>query len=466
MALHTACFWWHAPLSALAMVASAAHALTPSQVFDVVKDSVVVVKTLGAKGEQATMGSGVLLPSRKIATNCHVIKDGTSLQVGRGEGFVAATVYAGDSDKDICLLDAKDIGGKPATLGKSSSLKIGEAVYAVGAPQGLELSLSDGIVSQLRGSSPPFIQTTASISPGSSGGGLFDSAGRLVGLTTLYIDGGQNLNFAIPVEWLADIRPGKKVSAKQRGNIDWITRAAALEEKLDWQGLLAWGKQWVKAEPNYAGAWFVIGRGRQNLGQLDSAVIAYRQTLRINPEYSSAWHNMGMAYGQLERYDDAIAALRQSLRIDPDNDKTWFILGVAYGDIGRHDEAFTAFRQALRINPEHAGAWYFLGMIHDKSERYDDAVNAYLRALRIDPEHAGAWGDLGLTYVSQKRYDDAIYAIRQALRINPENSSDLSSLGLAYYLSGNTTAALQVIKKLRPLDPASAEMLFNMVVPR
>lgn len=71
------------------------------------KDSVVVIKSLDAKGEQTAMGSGVLLSSGKIATNCHVIKDGASFQVGRGEQFVAATVYAGDSNKDICLLDAK-----------------------------------------------------------------------------------------------------------------------------------------------------------------------------------------------------------------------------------------------------------------------------------------------------------------------------------------------------------------------
>jgi S1-C subfamily serine protease len=286
MASRTAYFWRYTFLSALAVFSSAAHALTPSQVFNAVKDSVVVIKSLDAKGEETAMGSGVLLPSGKIATNCHVIKDGTRFQVGRGERFVAAAVYAGDDDKDICLLDAKDIGGKPATLGKAASLKIGEAVYAVGAPQGLELSLSDGIVSQLRGGSPPFIQTTAAISPGSSGGGLFDSAGRLVGLTTLYIDGGQSLNFAMPVEWLAEIKPGKKAISTQRSQIGWLARVAALEEKKDWAGLLAWGKQWTEADPDNAIAWFSIGSAQHRLKHHDPAITAYRQALRIDPEYA------------------------------------------------------------------------------------------------------------------------------------------------------------------------------------
>jgi S1-C subfamily serine protease len=109
--------------------------------------------------------------------------------VGRGDQLVSATLYAEDADKDICILNAKGLEGKPAQLGKAASLKAGDPVYAVGAPQGLELSLSDGIVAQLRGEPPPFIQTTAAISPGSSGGGLFDKEGHLVGLTTLYLEG-------------------------------------------------------------------------------------------------------------------------------------------------------------------------------------------------------------------------------------------------------------------------------------
>jgi S1-C subfamily serine protease len=67
----------------------------------------------------------------------------------------------------------------PARLGQTSKLKVGEPVYAVGAPHGLELSLSEGIVAQLRGGNPPLIQTTAAVSPGSSGGGFFNADGEL-----------------------------------------------------------------------------------------------------------------------------------------------------------------------------------------------------------------------------------------------------------------------------------------------
>ena len=213
----------------LAILPAQVHALTPAQVFDKVKDAVVVVKTLDAQGKVKGQGSGVLLPSGKIATNCHVVEGGASYQVGRGKQLVPATLYAEDGDKDICLLDAKGITGKPAQLGKAAGLKVGDPVYAVGAPQGLELSLSDGIVAQLRGGPPPLIQTTAAISPGSSGGGLFDGEGRLVGLTTLYMEGGQSLNFAMPVEWIGEVKPGRKPVAEGRSQTEWLKRAIALE---------------------------------------------------------------------------------------------------------------------------------------------------------------------------------------------------------------------------------------------
>lgn len=189
-----------------------AWALTPAEVFEQVKDSVFVVRSYTAEGAQFMLGSAILLPTGKIATNCHVVKGAATYQVGRGKQFIPATLYAGDDVKDICLLDAPNIVGTPAQLGQAASLKVGVPVYAIGAPQGLELSLSDGIVSQLRDGIPPIIQTTAAISHGSSGGGLFDSSARLVGLTTRSSKDAQTLNFAMPVEWVAEIKPANSAN--------------------------------------------------------------------------------------------------------------------------------------------------------------------------------------------------------------------------------------------------------------
>ena len=114
-----------AGILSLAILPVPGHALTPGQVFDKVKDAVVVVKTLDAQGKVKGQGSGVLISSGRVATNCHVVEGGASYQVGRGKQLVSATLYAEDGDKDICILDAKGIEGKPAQLGKAASLKVG-----------------------------------------------------------------------------------------------------------------------------------------------------------------------------------------------------------------------------------------------------------------------------------------------------------------------------------------------------
>jgi Flp pilus assembly protein TadD len=415
----------------LTILAVPGYALTPGQVFDKVEDSVVVVKTLDASGKVKVQGSGVLISSGRVATNCHVVGGGASYLVGRGKQLVSATLYAEDGDKDICLLDVKGIEGKPAQLGKAAGLKVGDPVYAVGAPKGLELSLSDGIVAQLRGGPPPLIQTTAAISPGSSGGGLFDGEGRLVGLTTLYVEGGQNLNFAMPAEWIAEIKPGRKPAAEGHGRTEWVKRAIALEDLENWQGLLDWNRKWTESEPKDAYAWYFLGVAYGNLNRYNEAIEAYRQSLRINPEAASAWNNLGFSYGNLNRYNEAIEAYWQSLRIDPEYAMAWNNLGRAYANFNRYNEAIEAIRQALRINPEYAMAWNNLG-------------NAY--------------GMLG-------RYNEAIEAIRQALRINPEFAMAWSNLAITYSLSGNKTAALGAVRELRRLDPAEADRLFNLIVP-
>ena len=258
-----------------------------------------------------------MLTSGKIATNYHVVEGGASYQVGRYKQLVRATLYAEDGDKYICLLDAKSVTGKPAQLGKAADLKVGVPVYAVGAPQGLELSLSDGIVAQLRGGPPPLIQTTAAISPGSSGGGLFDREGRLVGLTTLYIEGGQNLNFAMPVEWIDEIKPGDKTVVEGRSQTEWLKRAIALEKLEDWHGMIDWCRKWTKIEPKNADAWYSLWVAYGNLKDYNDAIDANLQALRIKPEYAEAWNNLGVNYYVSGNRSAALEAVRELRSLDP-----------------------------------------------------------------------------------------------------------------------------------------------------
>jgi hypothetical protein len=132
--------------------------------------------------------------------------------------YDAKLQYA-DVDRDLCQLTVTDLGAPAIAIGDSDKVAVGSHVFTLGNPQGLELTLSDGLVSALRKNDKGnlvLIQTTAPISQGSSGGGLFDQDGRLVGITTLLAREGQNLNFAVPINWLRDLPERSAAAMKKR----------------------------------------------------------------------------------------------------------------------------------------------------------------------------------------------------------------------------------------------------------
>ena len=178
-----------------------------AQVFESTWQNIVVVR----QGEK--QGSGVIVRPNVVATNCHVIDSGGDIVIYKHDNRRATTdttynaiVRKRDTPRDFCLLTVAGLQGTPAKLRRYNTLDIGENVYAVGSPSGLDLSLSSGIISQLRqGTNTRYIQTDASVSPGSSGGGLFDSAGNLIGILTAKIadEDVEGIGFAIPAD-LAD----------------------------------------------------------------------------------------------------------------------------------------------------------------------------------------------------------------------------------------------------------------------
>jgi len=197
------------------VLSNLAAALSPQDIYVKASESIVVVKVLDNDDKPKQFGSGVALAPGEIVTNCHVLKDAHAIKVGRKGVFVEAVLLYRDNEHDLCLLIAPGIKAIPIQLGQTGNLRVGAPVYAIGSPKGLELSLSNGLVSQLRiDTEVPIIQTTAAISPGSSGGGLFDEEARLIGITSFYFKDGQNLNFAVPVDWIANLRSSQHFAWK------------------------------------------------------------------------------------------------------------------------------------------------------------------------------------------------------------------------------------------------------------
>lgn len=187
-----------APVTALPAVAG-----TAESVFASASQSVARVLVRDAGGQPVSQGSGVVIGPGTVITNCHVTRNGSEISVKVGNEEYRASVSAEDNEHDLCKLSVSGLSAPAVQIASVATLKPGQRVFAIGAPQGLELTISEGIVSALRDfPDGKVIQTSAPISPGSSGGGLFDTQGRLVGVVTFQHKFGQNLNFAVPADWI------------------------------------------------------------------------------------------------------------------------------------------------------------------------------------------------------------------------------------------------------------------------
>lgn len=166
--------------------------------------SIVMIKVYNRENEVVGRGSGVVIDDKGlIATNFHVIKDGFYYGIvfegmEQGYEYKTHTLLNIAPQKDLALIKIH-LNTFPIRTISSQNLKRGQKVVAIGSPLGLMNTISDGIISGFRqSSSHDFIQTTAPISPGSSGGALLNMQGELIGITSAgYIDG-QNINLAVP----------------------------------------------------------------------------------------------------------------------------------------------------------------------------------------------------------------------------------------------------------------------------
>jgi S1-C subfamily serine protease len=148
------------------------------------------------------VGSAVAVTSKPLLTNCHVIEGRPLVWIKQGDKVERARVSFGDSQSDRCILSVEpDVLVAVRGMRGYDDLKVGEEVYTIGSPSGLEATLGQGVISGLRRlERRRLLQSSAPISPGSSGGGLFDKSGNLIGVTSFRLREGQNLNFAISVE--------------------------------------------------------------------------------------------------------------------------------------------------------------------------------------------------------------------------------------------------------------------------
>jgi len=251
--------------------------LSPQELFKRISPSVFVVEVLDENGSLVATGSGVAMASDQVVTNKHVIDAGVAFRIKQGSRIWPAAVAYVDPDHDLGRLTAEGLKAPPVLVRLSSVLNVGERVYSIGAPEGLELTISEGLISGLREfEQARLIQTSAAISHGSSGGGLFDAKGQLVGITTFFLKEGQNLNFALPGEGVRAVA-SHRVSLAEKNKIGTPT--------------------------SHVLSWFQLGVQMVDAAEYEKAVRAFREVVRLAPGESAGWYNLGVVYNNFRAPD-------------------------------------------------------------------------------------------------------------------------------------------------------------------
>lgn len=190
----------------LLAAASSAHAQTAQEIAKKAFGSTVLLVMEDANGQPLSLGSGFLVRDGEIASNLHVVEGaarGYAKLVGQKTEHDIQGITAVDPERDLVVLKISVSGSPVLSLGTSDAVQVGESVYAVGNPQGLEGTFSHGIVSSIRDvGTDKLLQITAPISPGSSGGPVLNSKAEVIGVSVATFRSGQNLNFAIPSNYL------------------------------------------------------------------------------------------------------------------------------------------------------------------------------------------------------------------------------------------------------------------------
>lgn len=176
-----------------------------SQIFEKKSDAVVLIAVASPEGDR--QGSGFFISRNgKIVTNYHLIQRARKVivKLKSGIAFVPRRIVNLDPEKDIAVIQIEADTPAYFTMGNSNSVIIGQRVLTIGNPQGLESTVSDGLISSVRVNEfgMKIFQVSVPLSNGSSGGPLIDLNGDVIGITTAGISNGQNLNFAVPINYV------------------------------------------------------------------------------------------------------------------------------------------------------------------------------------------------------------------------------------------------------------------------
>jgi S1-C subfamily serine protease len=331
-----------------------------------VKPTVVAIATYDAAGEPLMTGSGNFLRAGQIVTNLHVVRGAARAEIktldGKGKVFQVNGTVAVDEEGDLALLSVDMPLERAKTTVLASELPDeGEPIFVIGNPLKLEGSVSDGIVSAVREvpNSYRIIQITAPISHGNSGSPVFNLRGQVLGVVTVKVTNGQNINLAIAAARVAELKAGKlqplsELTLKNKGDVAESLYRTGLESLWlgNYDNALGYFENAVNKNPKRAEAWVQVGYCKVKQGKNQEAIHAYQQALQLKPADAEIYNKLGDAYYYSGRLREAIESYSEAALLRPDWAETFYNLAIAYSESGNPGMAATEARVLQRLDPK------------------------------------------------------------------------------------------------------------------
>lgn len=353
-----------------------AQEFNAEQIYEKFRDAIVMIKSLGFDGKLRGQGSGIIInDSGYVVTNYHNFNQSERIIVEHfSKQYSGDLILGADIIRDILIIKLKGNSFPSIKQADLSEIKVGQKIFTIGSPLGLENTLSEGIISKI-GYYPQFdrnlIQITAPISHGSSGGAVINSKGELIGISSYGFDNGQNINFAIPID---EVKSINLISTNDKKSLSLLS--------LYYRGINA-----------------------QDAGDYDKSINFYKEIIKIDSTYAPIFYNLGLAYEELGETDNAIAFIELSIRKDSSFASAYNELGFIYTHLNDYDRAENLYIKAIKLDPRNASAWNNLGAIYFLKEEYKKGITYSQKALELNKYYDGIYNNLAVAYQSLKEYD-------------------------------------------------------------
>jgi len=349
------------------------------------------------------LGAGFAVDSKGlISTNAHVVNGCSEIHVRsqQATSWIPAKVLLLDWDHDVAMLRSENLAVPALELGDPREIKAGQRVFAIGHPQGLEYTVSDGIVAAVRylDSDHTLIQVTAPISPGNSGGPLLDNQGKVIGMLSLYLTEGQNLNFA--------------VSAKDISKA--VDRLRATRQVLDPDVWLA--EQEARQEDPFARAKAKLEAEEKVTRNEQPAIIIGQPPAPVSPSVTAA---LAKIYRETNEFAKAKEILDAAILESPKSSKLLLELAELAWEQGKYDESEVLTKRMLEIDATYAPAHQCMSALLMRKSQYQEARQEAEKAIALgaDAEYrAYAHGIIARCALRDRDYRTAADHYRIAMR--------------------------------------------------